>query len=142
MDRDPETERLEEGTEFQLDFSKLSRIAKGGSEVVPVAVQHVESRDVILVAYANQEALERSIETRVATFWSTSRGKLWIKGEESGNTFELVEIRVNCEQNSLLYLVRPQAGGICHTRNAKGEARDCYYRRLDLMTGMLVNLDP
>jgi phosphoribosyl-AMP cyclohydrolase len=72
---------------------------------------------VILVAYVNEQALRHSIETRTATFWSTSRNELWIKGATSGETFDLIEVRVNCEQNSLLFLVRPRRGGICHTRN-------------------------
>lgn len=55
--------------------------------------------------------------------------------------FDLLEIRVNCEQNSLLYIVRPRRGGICHTKNQKGQARNCYYRKLDFKTGELVNTD-
>ncbi len=105
-------------------------------------MQHADTKEVILVAYANEEAVERSISSRIATFWSTSRNALWIKGEESGNSFELIEIRVNCEQNSLLYLVRPKGGGICHTKNSRRQARNCYYRQLDLGTGALENLDP
>ena len=134
--------RLEEGTELRLDFDKISQVAARCSGIVPVAVQNADSMEVILVAYTNQEALEHSLRTRTATFWSTSRNQLWIKGAESGNTFELVEIRVNCEQNSLLYLVRAWGQGICHTSNSSGRARDCYYRRPDLGSGLLENLDP
>ena len=133
---------LEEGTELQLDFSKLSRATAQSPGVIPVAVQNADSKDVILVAYTNEEAFQRSVQTRIATFWSTSRGELWIKGATSGNYFEMVEIHVNCEQNSLVYLVRPKGEGICHTRNSQGKARDCYYRRLDMDTGVLENLDP
>jgi phosphoribosyl-AMP cyclohydrolase len=68
--------------------------------------------------------------------------ELWVKGQTSGETFELIEVRVNCEQNSLLYRVRPRRGGICHTRNQSGQPRNCYYRRLDFETGELENLDP
>ena len=134
--------RLEEGTELRLDFDKISQVAAQCSGIVPVAVQNADSMKVILVAYTNQEALEHSLRTRTATFWSTSRNELWIKGADSGNTFELIEIRVNCEQNSLLYLVRAQSQGVCHTSNSSGRARDCYYRRLDLDSGLLENLDP
>jgi len=134
--------RLEEGTELRLDFDKISQVAARCSGILPVAVQHADSMEVILVAYTNREALECSLRTRTATFWSTSRNELWTKGAESGNTFELVEIRVNCEQNSLLYLVRARGQGICHTRNSSDRARDCYYRRLDLDGGPLENLDP
>ena len=133
---------LEEGTELEVDFGKMARAVEQSSDVIPVAVQNAESRDVILVAYTNRQAFERSVETRIATFWSTSRNELWIKGEESGHLFELVEVRVNCEQNSLVYLVRPKGEGICHTRNAEGRARNCYYRRLDLESGLLEHMDP
>ena len=96
----------------------------------------------ILVAYANKQALEESLKTRIATFWSTSRNELWVKGKTSGQYFELLEVRVNCEQNSLVYIVRPKGGGICHTYNKDGKPRNCYYRKLDFDTGNLVNTDP
>ena len=67
----------------------------------------------------------------MAVFWSTSRNELWIKGASSGDLLELVEVRVNCEQNSILYLVRPKGQGVCHTRDADGGSRSsCYYRRI------------
>jgi phosphoribosyl-AMP cyclohydrolase len=104
------TAELEEGHELRLDFSKIDRTA--GIHVVPCAVQDVETNEVILVAYVNELALRRSLETRSVVLWSTSRNELWEKGATSGETFELVEVRVNCEQNSLVYLVRPRRGGI------------------------------
>lgn len=133
---------LEEGITLKLDFTKMAKAAEQCPEVIPVAVQNADTKEVILIAYTNKEALDRSIRTRTATFWSTSRNELWIKGEGSGNQFELLEVRVNCEQNSLVYIVKPQGEGICHTKNSTGRARDCYYRRLDMTTGNLVNLDP
>ena len=133
---------LEEGTKLQLDYSKLAKVAKGSPDVIPVAVQNVDSGELILVAYANQLALEKSIETGKAVFWSTSRNELWEKGKTSGETFSLVDVRVNCEQNSLLYRVRPDKGNICHTKNNGGEPRNCYYRKLDFESGELENMDP
>ena len=133
---------LEEGDELTLDFGKVAEVAARSPDVLPVAVQHADTKEVILLAYTNREALDRSIATRVATFWSTSRNELWTKGETSGNYFELVAVYVNCEQNSLLYPVRPKGEGICHTTNRQGKARNCYYRRLDLATGTLENVDP
>jgi phosphoribosyl-AMP cyclohydrolase len=130
---------LEEGHDLRIDFSKIDRIA--GSHVIPCAVQDVLTDEVILVAYVNELALQRSLETRLAVFWSTSRNELWEKGATSGETFELLEVRVNCEQNSLVYRVRPTRGGICHTRNADGLPRNCYYRRLNFDTGELEHLD-
>jgi phosphoribosyl-AMP cyclohydrolase len=125
-----------------LDFSKLARVAAACPDVIPVAVQHADTREVILVAYVNERALHKALETRSAVFWSTSRNELWEKGKTSGETFDLLEVRVNCEQNSLLYVVRPRRGNICHTRNKSGEPRNCYYRRLDLESGKLENTDP
>ena len=74
--------------------------------------------------------------------WSTSRNKLWFKGETSGETFDLLEAYVNCEQNSLLYVVRPCRGGICHTKNNAGQPRNCYYRKIDFDTLKLTFVDP
>ena len=140
---------LEEGTTLTLDFTKLARLAEVPG-VLPCAVQNADTNEVILVAYVNQQALQASIDTRSAVFWSTSRNELWEKGKTSGETFELVEVRVNCEQNSLLYRVRPRRSpstgsgrsGICHTQNKAGAPRNCFYRRLDFETGRLENLDP
>ena len=142
MDRKVSTRELEEGSELLLDFDKLAKAVAQSPGIIPVAVQDATTKEVILVAYTNHQALEKTIQTRIATFWSTSRSELWIKGATSGHSFEVVEIRVNCEQNSLLYAVRPKGEGICHTRNAKGKARNCYYRRLDMKTGRLENTDP
>lgn len=133
---------LEEGTKLQLDFRKLQKAVTACPDILPVAVQNADSGEVILVAYANELALRTALDTKTAVFWSTSRNELWEKGKTSGETFELVEVRVNCEQNSLLYRVRPKRGGICHTKNESGQPRNCYYRRLDPQTGELVNLDP
>jgi phosphoribosyl-AMP cyclohydrolase len=141
-DGDVSTRELEEGKKLHIDFKKISKIIKQSPYVIPVAVQNTDTKEVILMAYTNKEAFERSIQTGIATFWSTSRNELWIKGETSGNHFQLMEVYVNCEQNSLLYLVRPKGEGICHTHNSKGKARNCFYRRLNLKTGTLKNIDP
>ena len=134
--------QLEEGNILQLDFQKLSKSVKTSPDIIPVAVQNAETKEVILVAYVNELALKTAIETRTAVFWSTSRNELWEKGKTSGEVFDLIDVYVNCEQNSLLYIVRPRRGGICHTRNNKGQARNCYYRKLDMNTGTLINTDP
>ncbi len=133
--------QLEEGLDLQLDFNKIDSIGEKQQQVIPVAVQNIDTNELILVAYANQLALDESIKTRTATFWSTSRNELWVKGATSGATFDLLEILVNCEQNSLLFKVRPRNGGICHTKNESGAPRNCYYRSIDLDSGKLVNND-
>lgn len=133
---------LEEGKELQLDFSKIAKIAAKCPDVIPVAVQNAETSEIILIAYVNELALKTAIQTRTAVFWSTSRNELWEKGKTSGETFELLEVYVNCEQNSLVFKVRPRRGGICHTKNSQGEPRNCYYRRLNFETWELENLNP
>lgn len=133
---------LEEGTTLQLDFTKIAKVAEKCPDVIPVAVQNFDTKEVILVAYVNEKALKVAVETRTAVFWSTSRNELWEKGKSSGEVFDLLEVYVNCEQNSLLFVVRPRRGNICHTKNQKGEARNCYYRRLNMETGELENVDP
>jgi phosphoribosyl-AMP cyclohydrolase len=134
--------RLEEGEDLQLDFAKLKKAVAACPDILPVAVQNADTGEVILIAYANERALAAALERRTAVFWSTSRNELWEKGATSGEVFDLVEVRVNCEQNSLLYRVRPRRADICHTRNRAGRPRNCYYRRLDFETGKLENLDP
>jgi phosphoribosyl-AMP cyclohydrolase len=133
---------LEEGTQLQIDFDKIRKVAGNSSEVVPVAVQNADTGEVILVAYTNEQAFRKSLETRSLVLWSTSRNQLWEKGKTSGETFELVDAYVNCEQNSLLYKVRPRRGGICHTRNSRGEPRNCYYRKINPETLKLENTNP
>lgn len=133
---------LENGNALTLDFGKIAKVAKVCSDVIPVAVQNADTNEVILVAYTNEKAMRITLETRTLVLWSTSRNELWEKGKTSGETFELVEARVNCEQNSLLYRVRPRRGGICHTKNSRGQPRDCYYRRIAADGKTLENIDP
>ena len=133
---------LEEGPELKLDFRKLEKAVAGSPGILPVAIQNADTNEVILVAYTNDLAFRKSIETRTLVLWSTSRNELWEKGKTSGETFDLLEVYVNCEQNSLLYRVRPKRGAICHTKNQGGRPRNCFYRRLHLATMKLENLNP
>ncbi len=120
---------LEEGGALRLDYAKLRKIGDSRQDVVPVALQNADTEAVLYIGYANERALRATLETRTAVLWSTSRNELWHKGATSGDVLDLVEVRVNCEQNSLLYRVQPR-GGVCHTRDAEGETRRaCYYRR-------------
>jgi len=133
---------LEEGGDLKLDFGKLAKAAASSQGLVPVAVQNANTGEVILVAYTNELAFRKALASRRLVLWSTSRNELWEKGATSGNGFELVEVRVNCEQNALLYMVRPQNQGICHTKDKAGRARNCFYRRLNLDNMKLENQDP
>jgi len=95
-----------------------------GDGLVPVVVQDVDTKTVLMVAYANKEALERTIETGFAHYFSRSRKKLWKKGETSGNLQKVVNIYLDCDGDTLLYEVK-QEGVACHT----GEY-SCFFRKL------------
>jgi phosphoribosyl-AMP cyclohydrolase len=102
-----------------MDFSKLSGL-------VPAVVQDVESREVLMVGFMNDTALARTRETGFATFFSRSRNALWTKGETSGNMLAVQRILVDCDDDTVLLLVRRLGdGNVCHT----GE-RTCFYREL------------
>lgn len=119
---------LEEGDALLLDFLKLQSVA-AGEPVVPVVVQHARTLEVLILAYANAQALQMTLELGQAVFFSTSRREIWHKGATSGDFLNLIDVRVNCEQNSLLYLVEPVTQGSCHTKDRNGNARPtCYYR--------------
>lgn len=94
------SKQLEEGLKLELDWNKLEKAVAGTKGIIPVAVQNADTQEVILVAYINQLAFEESLKRKMLVLWSSSRQELWIKGLTSGETFELLEARVNCEQNS------------------------------------------
>ena len=124
-------EELEEGTVLRLDFAKLRKVANCESDVLPAVAQDAVTGELLIIGYANELALETARECGMATFWSTSRNELWVKGKTSGDYLKIKEIRVNCEQNSILYLVIPAGKGSCHTMDQEGNARSgCYYRRI------------
>lgn len=116
---------LEESSEIFLQFEK-----RGG--LLPVAVQELESGEILMIASVNRDALDHSIKTKEATFWSTSRNELWIKGATSGNSMKIHEILVDCDQDALIYKVSLEFGGVCHTKTKEGEYRkSCFYRNID-----------
>ena len=84
------------------------------SDLIPVIIQNAETLQVLMLGYTNREAVERTLSTRTAWFWSRSRRKLWNKGETSGNFLHVLEIRTDCDTDTLLYLCRPD-GPTCHT---------------------------
>ena len=106
---------------MKLSSSEIKYDANG---LVPAIVQDAETDDVLMLAYMNVDSLRLTIETGETWFWSRSRGELWHKGATSGNVQKVVEIRVDCDADTLLVLVSP-AGAACHT----GE-RTCFYRNL------------
>ena len=90
-----------------IDFEK-----SGG--LIPIIVQDANTKDVLTLAYSNKESLELTKKTGNSWFWSRSRKKLWMKGEESGNTQKVKEILVDCDSDAIIYLVE-QSGPACHT---------------------------
>lgn len=128
--QEPSKEELEEGREIHLDFSKLGNLSKD-LKILPVVVQHYETKEVLMLAYVSPESLNLSMELNKAVFYSTSRNAIWVKGNTSGNFLHLKEIRVNCEQNSLLFLVIPEKEGVCHTKDSNHQYRKtCFYRKI------------
>ena len=120
---------LEEGLAVQLDFDKVAKIGRAGHQVVPVVLQDADSGEVLFIGYANDDAYRATLERGSAVLYSTSRNEIWHKGATSGDVLELVDVRVNCEQNSLLYRVRKAGQGACHTVGDDGRTRaTCYYR--------------
>lgn len=116
---------IEEEMVFLPQFEK-----RGG--ILPVAVQDAASGDILMIASVNREALRITMDTGLATFWSTSRGEIWTKGETSGNTLAVEEIRVDCDQDAFLFRVTLKGTGVCHTREEDGtHRRRCFYRRLN-----------
>ena len=110
-------------------------IAYDAAGLVPVVVQEAGSGDVLMVAYANREALERTAETGLAHFWSRSRGALWRKGETSGNEMRVREVRTDCDRDALLMVVDP-AGPACHTGS-----RACFGEESATAAGILGELE-
>jgi phosphoribosyl-ATP pyrophosphohydrolase/phosphoribosyl-AMP cyclohydrolase len=103
--------------------------------LVPVVVQDRTNGDVLMVAWANREALQRTAETGEAHFWSRSRNALWRKGETSGSTMRVAEVRTDCDADTLLMLVEP-AGPACHTG-----ARTCFGEASATKAGVLFELE-
>ncbi|ERH02694.1 MAG: phosphoribosyl-AMP cyclohydrolase [Halonotius sp. J07HN6] len=97
----------------------------GDSGLVPAIAQDADSKDVLMLAYVSPEALDRTLETGRAHYYSRSRDELWEKGATSGHTQSVSEVRVDCDADTLLYLVA-QEGGACHTGR-----ETCFYRTID-----------
>jgi phosphoribosyl-AMP cyclohydrolase len=102
-----------------MDFSKLDGL-------IPAVVQDEATNDVLMVGFMNREALDRTMATGFATFFSRTRGKLWTKGETSGNRLQVTSALVDCDEDTVLLKVKCLGGGnVCHT----GE-RTCFFREL------------
>ena len=113
-------------TELQIDFGE------DGKKLLPVVTQDYFTKQVLILAFVNKEAFDETRRSGYATYWSRSRNELWKKGLTSGDMLKVEEIRINCEQNSLLYLVIPQGKGACHAKKENGMPyASCYYRKIE-----------
>jgi phosphoribosyl-AMP cyclohydrolase len=112
------TEEIEQGTTLMPKFDAAG--------VLPAVVTDADTGEVLMLAWMNAEALVRTIGTSRAHFYSRSRSRLWQKGEESGNVMEVVELRTDCDQDSIWLKVRVRGAGVaCHTAR-----RTCFYRQV------------
>ena len=109
---------IEKGLMEKLDWNKSNGL-------IPVVVQDAESKAMLMLAYANKEALEKTLKTGFAHYWSRSRGKLWMKGETSGHTQRIERVVADCDYDALLYIVE-QEGPVCHTG-----AETCFHHEFE-----------
>ena len=101
----------------KLDFKK-------GNGLIPVVVQDAITKETLMLAYANKEAVELTLKTKKATYWSRSRNELWVKGETSGHRQKIISVSTDCDYDALLYIVE-QTGVVCHTG-----APTCFFNKL------------
>ena len=100
--------------EYRHGFEKIEELDfQKGNGLIPAIVQNAQDGQVLMLGYMNQEALEKTLETKLVTFYSRDRQKLWTKGEESGNFLHLRSVTTDCDKDSLLILARPD-GPTCH----------------------------
>jgi phosphoribosyl-AMP cyclohydrolase len=118
------------GSAKEVEGGALFTPRFGPDGLIGAIVTDADKGDVLMFAWMNDEALRQTLATRQAHFWSRSRRRQWKKGEESGNVLEVVEIRVDCDQDALWLKVRVAGAGVaCHTGT-----RSCFYRTIDLAT--------
>jgi len=114
----PPGEKMKNETKYTIDYEKQDKL-------VPVVVIDTKTKEVLMLAYANKEAVEKTLEIRKAHYFSRSRNKLWLKGESSGN-FQLVQrVAIDCDNDTLLYEVK-QIGPACHEGY-----KSCFFRDID-----------
>ena len=114
--------KIESTLELTPDFEK-----RGG--LLPVIVQEAATGLILMLGYANEEAFQKTLDSRLATFYSTSRKELWAKGMTSGDQLKVLNIFMDCDQDAIIYQVELLGSGACHTKNAEGKARtSCFYR--------------
>lgn len=110
---------------FMVDFGE------DGEKLLPVVTQDATTKEVLILSFVNKAAFDETLNSGYATYWSRSRNELWKKGLTSGDMLKVKEVRVNCEQNSFLFLVTPEGKGACHAKKADNlPYASCYYRKI------------
>jgi phosphoribosyl-AMP cyclohydrolase len=109
----------ESGNMVKINFTK------SGDGTIPAIVQEYQTGRVLMLAYVNEEAWQKTLKTGKAHYWSRSRKKLWLKGESSGNVQQIKNIMVDCDEDTIIYVVEQQGGAACHEGY-----HSCFYRQL------------
>jgi phosphoribosyl-AMP cyclohydrolase len=118
-----------------MDLSEINfRHRLGGEELVIAVAQDHQTQEVLMVAFMNLEALQLTLETGIAHYWSTSRNKIWLKGESSGHQQQVEEILVDCDADALLLKIK-QEGAACHEGYYS-----CFFRRIDSEDGFKLKI--
>jgi phosphoribosyl-AMP cyclohydrolase len=113
----------------------LNKINWSEDGLLPAIAQDAQTGEILMVAWMNREALKRTVETGEAVYWSRSRKKLWHKGEESGHTQKVLELRLDCDEDVLLMKIEQIGGIACHTGR-----RSCFFQKLE--NGQWVSVEP
>ncbi|MEZ6091081.1 MAG: phosphoribosyl-AMP cyclohydrolase [Pirellulaceae bacterium] len=109
----------------QSDLPSVPDFSRSADGLLPAIAQDEQTGRVLMLAWMNRQAWEETLQTKQATYWSRSRRKLWRKGESSGHRQQVVDIRIDCDADTILLIVR-QTGAACHDGFAS-----CFYRRVD-----------
>jgi phosphoribosyl-AMP cyclohydrolase len=104
----------------------LNAVKYDSDGLVSAIAQDAETGDVLMMAYMNEQTLRQTVETGIMTYWSRSRAKVWVKGESSGYTQEVREVRIDCDGDALLFKIKQNGLAACHTG-----FRSCFHRRLE-----------
>lgn len=108
-----------------MDLTFIDGLKYDKDGLIPCVAQDAETGEVLMVAYMNKDSLRDTVEKGLASYWSRSRQKYWVKGETSGNTQEVRELRIDCDGDCVLIKIKQNGGSACHTG-----MRSCFYRKL------------
>ena len=114
-----------------MAFEFLEQLKYDGQGLIPCVAQDADTGEILMVAYMNKDSLRQSLEKGLASYWSRSREKFWIKGETSGHTQEIREMRFDCDLDCIVIKIKQNGGAACHTG-----MRSCFYRKVE--NGVLV----